>query len=99
MPAGHCYTGIERQRESDPLDLCLSGRGSPAAGGRPRTASASPARDRLEVRVREFRRIDRLPPYVFNVVNDLKAASRRAGEGGGDLGMGHPHPPPPPPAV
>ena len=30
--------------------------------------------------MKEFRRIDRLPPYVFNVVNDLKAAARRAGE-------------------
>lgn len=38
----------------------------------------------------EFRRIDRLPPYVFNVVNDLKAAARRAGEDIIDLGMGNP---------
>ena len=40
--------------------------------------------------MREFRRIDRLPPYVFNVVNDLKAAARRAGEDVVDLGMGNP---------
>ena len=38
----------------------------------------------------EFRRIDRLPPYVFNVVNELKAAARRAGEDVIDLGMGNP---------
>ena len=38
----------------------------------------------------EFRRIDRLPPYVFNVVNDMKAAARRAGEDVIDLGMGNP---------
>ncbi len=38
----------------------------------------------------EFRRTDRLPPYVFNVVNDLKAAARRAGEDVIDLGMGNP---------
>jgi alanine-synthesizing transaminase len=38
----------------------------------------------------DFRRIDRLPPYVFNVVNDLKAAARRAGEDIVDLGMGNP---------
>jgi len=38
----------------------------------------------------EFRRIDRLPPYVFNVVNDLKASARRAGEDIIDLGMGNP---------
>lgn len=38
----------------------------------------------------DFRRIDRLPPYVFNVVNDLKASARRAGEDIIDLGMGNP---------
>jgi alanine-synthesizing transaminase len=38
----------------------------------------------------EFRRIDRLPPYVFNVVNDLKATARRGGEDIVDLGMGNP---------
>ena len=38
----------------------------------------------------EFRRIDRLPPYVFNVVNEMKAAARRAGEDVIDLGMGNP---------
>jgi len=38
----------------------------------------------------EFRRIDRLPPYVFNVVNDLKATARRSGEDIIDLGMGNP---------
>jgi alanine-synthesizing transaminase len=43
----------------------------------------------------EFRRIDRLPPYVFNVVNDLKASARRAGEDIVDLGMGNPDLPSP----
>ncbi|HEX9695834.1 MAG TPA: aminotransferase class I/II-fold pyridoxal phosphate-dependent enzyme [Actinomycetota bacterium] len=43
----------------------------------------------------EFRRIDRLPPYVFSVVNDLKAAARRAGEDIIDLGMGNPDLPTP----
>src|SRR5438067_8498206 len=38
----------------------------------------------------EFRRIGRFPPYVFAVVNDLKAAARRAGEDVIDLGMGNP---------
>ena len=38
----------------------------------------------------EFRRIDRLPPYVFNVVNEMKATARRAGEDVIDLGMGNP---------
>jgi alanine-synthesizing transaminase len=43
----------------------------------------------------EFRRIDRLPPYVFNVVNELKAAARHAGEDIIDLGMGNPDLPSP----
>lgn len=47
----------------------------------------------------EFRRIDRFPPYVFAVVNDLKAAARRAGEDIVDLGMGNPDIPTPEPIV
>jgi alanine-synthesizing transaminase len=38
----------------------------------------------------EFRRIKRLPPYVFQVVNELKMKLRRAGEDIIDLGMGNP---------
>jgi len=38
----------------------------------------------------EFRRIKRLPPYVFNIVNDLKAAARARGEDIIDFGMGNP---------
>jgi len=38
----------------------------------------------------EFPRIKRLPPYVFNIVGDLKQAARRAGEDIIDLGMGNP---------
>jgi alanine-synthesizing transaminase len=38
----------------------------------------------------EFRRIERLPPYVLSVVTELKAAARRAGEDIVDLGMGNP---------
>ncbi|MGH2718920.1 MAG: aminotransferase class I/II-fold pyridoxal phosphate-dependent enzyme [Actinomycetota bacterium] len=38
----------------------------------------------------EFRRIGRFPPYVFAVVNDLKAQARRRGEDIIDLGMGNP---------
>jgi alanine-synthesizing transaminase len=43
----------------------------------------------------EFRRIERLPPYVFSVVNELKASARRAGEDVIDLGMGNPDLPSP----
>jgi len=43
----------------------------------------------------EFRRIERLPPYVFSVVQDLKAAARRAGDDIIDLGMGNPDLPSP----
>ncbi|WP_456342605.1 aminotransferase class I/II-fold pyridoxal phosphate-dependent enzyme [Thermovibrio sp.] len=43
----------------------------------------------------QFARIDRLPPYVFAVVNDLKMKLRRAGEDIVDLGMGNPDLPTP----
>jgi alanine-synthesizing transaminase len=43
----------------------------------------------------EFRRIERFPPYVFSIVNDLKAAARRDGEDIIDLGMGNPDIPTP----
>jgi alanine-synthesizing transaminase len=42
-----------------------------------------------------FARIDRLPPYVFAVVNDLKMKLRRSGEDIVDLGMGNPDLPTP----
>ena len=38
----------------------------------------------------DFPRIQRLPPYVFNIIGDLRQAARRAGEDIIDLGMGHP---------
>ena len=43
----------------------------------------------------EFRRIDRFPPYVFSIVNDLKMSARRRGEDIVDLGMGNPDLPTP----
>jgi alanine-synthesizing transaminase len=43
----------------------------------------------------EFRRIERFPPYVFSIVNELKAAARRAGDDIIDLGMGNPDIPTP----
>ena len=47
----------------------------------------------------EFRRIERFPPYVFSIVNDLKLEARRAGEDIVDLGMGNPDIPTPEPVV
>ncbi len=47
----------------------------------------------------EFRRIDRFPPYVFSIVNEMKIAARRAGEDIIDLGMGNPDIPTPEPVV
>ncbi|MBA1148164.1 alanine transaminase [Ectothiorhodospiraceae bacterium WFHF3C12] len=43
----------------------------------------------------EFPRIKRLPPYVFNIVNELKAAARARGEDIVDFGMGNPDRPTP----
>ncbi len=42
-----------------------------------------------------FHRIKRLPPYVFGIVNDLKAAARARGEDIIDFGMGNPDQPTP----
>jgi alanine-synthesizing transaminase len=47
----------------------------------------------------EFRRIKRLPPYVFSIVDALKSESRRKGEDIIDLGMGNPDIPTPQPIV
>ena len=44
---------------------------------------------------KEFPRIERLPPYVFSVVNDLKARARWRGEDIIDFGMGNPDQPTP----
>src|SRR6185369_8248906 len=38
----------------------------------------------------EFSRIKRLPPYVFNITNELKMAARRRGEDIIDMSMGNP---------
>jgi alanine-synthesizing transaminase len=43
----------------------------------------------------EFSRIRRLPPYVFNITGELKAAARKHGEDIVDFGMGNPDGPTP----
>ncbi len=42
-----------------------------------------------------FQRVNRLPPYVFAIVNELKLQARRRGEDIVDLGMGNPDLPTP----
>src|SRR5215469_5865001 len=44
---------------------------------------------------RRFARIDRLPPYVFNITAELKLAARRRGEDIIDFSMGNPDGPTP----
>ncbi|MDM8561610.1 alanine transaminase [Candidatus Parabeggiatoa sp. HSG14] len=44
---------------------------------------------------KEFSRIKRLPPYVFNIVNELKTQARARGEDIIDFGMGNPDQPTP----
>jgi alanine-synthesizing transaminase len=44
----------------------------------------------------DFYRIQRLPPYVFDIVTELKLMARRRGEDIIDLGMGNPDQPTPP---
>ncbi len=46
--------------------------------------------------MQEFHRIQRLPPYVFNIVNELKKEARARGEDIIDFGMGNPDLPTPP---
>ena len=46
--------------------------------------------------IEEFQRIKRLPPYVFAIVNELKAKARARGEDIIDFGMGNPDQPTPP---
>src|SRR4029078_2097972 len=43
----------------------------------------------------QFPRIKRLPPYVFNITGELKAAARKRGEDVIDFGMGNPAQPTP----
>ena len=43
----------------------------------------------------DFPRINRLPPYVFSIVNELKMAARHRGEDIIDFGMGNPDQPTP----
>ena len=40
--------------------------------------------------MKRFEKVDRLPPYVLSIVNELKLAARRAGEDVIDLGFGNP---------
>jgi len=47
----------------------------------------------------EFQRIKRLPPYVFNIINDLKLEARHRDEDIIDFGMGNPDMPTPPHVV
>ncbi|MCZ6828509.1 MAG: alanine transaminase [Gammaproteobacteria bacterium] len=43
----------------------------------------------------KFQRIERLPPYIFNIIGDLKQQARAAGEDIIDYGMGNPDQPTP----
>ncbi len=43
-----------------------------------------------DVPMRKFSRIERLPPYVFNITGELKMAARRRGEDIIDMSMGNP---------
>ena len=44
---------------------------------------------------KDFPRIRRLPPYIFNITNELKMTARRAGEDIVDMSMGNPDGPTP----
>ena len=69
---------------------------TPAIGVTCPTLPAYGTRHVGELTRMEFPRIARLPPYVFNVIGDLKQAARVRGEDIIDLGMGNPDQPTPP---
>src|ERR1700733_5309474 len=48
-----------------------------------------------QTEMEEFRRLTRLPAYVFNITSELKAAARKRGEDIVDFGMGNPDGAPP----
>src|SRR5579885_2392865 len=54
-----------------------------------------PSRTHATIMKAQFQRIERLPPYVFNTVGELKMAARRRGEDIIDFGMGNPDQPTP----
>jgi len=56
-----------------------------AGGGSVAARAHSEAMDQTD-----FPRIKRLPPYVFNIIGDLRHKARRAGEDIIDFGMGNP---------
>ncbi|MFI4925020.1 MAG: aminotransferase class I/II-fold pyridoxal phosphate-dependent enzyme, partial [Vicinamibacteria bacterium] len=45
--------------------------------------------------LKQFPRLERLPPYVFAITTELKMAARRRGEDIIDFGMGNPDGPTP----
>jgi len=47
----------------------------------------------------QFHIVDKLPPYVFNIINEMKLAARWSGEDIIDLGMGNPDLPTPKPII
>ncbi|WP_044530087.1 alanine transaminase [Herbaspirillum sp. B65] len=65
---------------------------TPAVSASPAVSSAV-AHDAFPV---SFPRIERLPPYVFNITAELKMAARRRGEDIIDMSMGNPDGPTPP---
>jgi alanine-synthesizing transaminase len=53
-------------------------------------AKGDPYSAKVVLAMDEFRRLARLPAYVFNVTGELKAAARKRGEDIIDFGMGNP---------
>ena len=62
----------------------------------PDASSVSSSTDSSDAFPVSFPRIERLPPYVFNITAELKMAARRRGEDIIDMSMGNPDGPTPP---
>src|SRR4029453_19119837 len=92
--------GARRERSGGAIS---GGRSSSDRAGHrePAQRAGHPSRTRTSRETRsmstpnEFHRISRLPPYVFEQVNKLKAEARARGEDIIDFGMGNPDMPTP----
>ncbi len=91
-------TPIRGGTECGPAPLRIeyvSGFSCKSGNGRRRDYPLRLTREKSAMLSDEFPRIRRLPPYVFNIVNELKAQARARGEDIVDFGMGNPDRPTP----
>ena len=95
MPTAWLLSIPDRSRRNDIEAVSNVARTVPGAYAKENNMSQSPvspsvSSSTLQKTQRRFTRIERLPPYVFNITAELKMAARRRGEDIIDLSMGNP---------